>query len=237
MNTRSFVIGSFSSILSILSTACASGAATSPPEARGPTALADAHSDVMPRRSCGPSNTTPAPADGLLADFSTKKGPVRTFVPSGFPTTTLSQSTEAGHLAMHVSAVPGAKPQILSANMLLDSCVDASGYSGVEFSLSGSLSGCSLVYASIDPEHQYYRPEGPYPPQLPISAADVTAQPRTFRAPFHDPGIPGNPATPTDASKLSFMQWLVIVPVGSIDGTPVPPCNGSLAIDDVKLYR
>lgn len=93
------------------------------------------------------------------------------------------------------------------------------------------------MYASVDPEHQYDRPEGPYPPQLPIPVAELTSQPRTMKAPFRNPGIQGNPATPTDASKLAFVQRLVILPVGSSDGSPVPPCTGTIAIDGVKLYR
>jgi hypothetical protein len=121
--------------------------------------------------------------------------------------------------------------------MPFDGCVDASKFDGVQFSLGGSLSGCSLVFASVDPEHQYYRVEGPYPPQLPIAADALTSEARTFKAPFRNPGIQGNPTTPVDGSKLAFLQWMVIVPVGSIDGSPVPPCTGTLAIDDVMFYR
>jgi hypothetical protein len=119
--------------------------------------------------------------------------------------------------------------------MMLDGCIDASGFAGVEFSLAGSLSGCSLQFASVDPEHQYLGPEGAYPPQTRI--AEVTSAPRTIKAPFRNADIPGRPATPADPSKLAFVQWMVIVPVGSHDGSPVAPCTGNLVIDDVKLYR
>jgi hypothetical protein len=133
--------------------------------------------------------------------------------------------------------VPGGKPQVLVASLFFEGCVDARGFSGVQFNLSGSLAGCMLTYASVDPEHQYQRAGGPYPPQTRIAPSSLTAEPRTITAPFLRPDSPGNPATPTDAGQLSFLQWLVMVPVGSDDGTPVPLCTGSIVIDDVKLYR
>jgi hypothetical protein len=217
--------------------ACASTASTA--DSRPAASLDETVTeDPIPRRSCSPANTKAAAADGLLADFSTKQGQVFAAVPRGYATTnTLSQSTEGGHLVVNVSAVPDDKPRFLTASMLLDGCIDASGFAGVEFSIAGSLSGCSLVYASVDPEHQYVGRDGPYPPQTRIAAAELTSQPRTIRAPFAQADIAGRPATPTDASKLAFVQWMVIVPVGSSDSSPVPPCTGKLVIDDVKLYR
>jgi hypothetical protein len=235
MNSRLSAIGCFSTIAIA---ACASGGAVSISESRGEASLGNASSEnLIPRRSCSSANTSVVAADGVLADFSSKKGKIVTSVLPGSPPTTLTQSTDAGNLIVNVNAVPGARPQFLTTTMLFDGCVDASGYSGVQFSLAGTLSGCSLVYASVDPEHQYYGPEGPYPSQTPIPVSDLTSQPRTITASFRNPGIQGRPATPTDPSKLAFIQWMVIVPVGSTDGTPVPPCTGSMVIDDVKLYR
>jgi hypothetical protein len=120
---------------------------------------------------------------------------------------------------------------------VFDGCVDAHGFAGVQFSLSGSLSGCSMTYASIDPEHQYYQDGGPYPPQKRISTDEVTSTPRTITAPFLNPEIQGNPATPVDASKLAAIQWAIIVPVAPEDGNAATPCTGKIFIDDVKLYR
>lgn len=237
MNTKSTAVGIFGSLL--FATACASGGATSTAESRREPSLASAEGESpIVRRACSPSTTSAARSDGLLADFGAKPGQIVTSVPPGSPaTTTLTHATSGGQLTLHASAVPGDKPQFLVATMPFDGCIDASGFEGVQFSLSGSLSGCSLGFASVDPEHQYYRPDGPYPPQSPILAAEVTSQSRTIKAPFRNAGIQGNPATPTDTSKLAFVQWLLIVPVGSSDGSAVPPCNGAIAIDDVKLYR
>jgi hypothetical protein len=219
----------------VWASACASTASTT---ASRPGASLDetVTEDPIPRRSCSPANTKVAAADGLLADFSTKQGQVYASVPRSYPpTTTATQTTEAGKLVVNVNALPGDKPQFLTTTMLFDGCIDASAFAGVQFSLSGSLSGCSLQFGSVDPEHQYLGPDGPYPPQTRI--AEVTSDPRTITAPFGKSDIPGRPATPVDQGKLAFVQWMVIVPVGSQDGSPVPACTGNLVIDDVKLYR
>jgi hypothetical protein len=242
MKSELHTLGVFGSVL--LTAACASSGATATSEMRAEGRPGSAASEqLIPRRSCTPTNTSVAPADGLLADFSAKPGggvpaKVQSSVPpNAVPSPTLTSTTDGGMLKIEVQAMPGAKPQVLSTELLFDGCVDASGFSGVEFKLSGSLSGCSLTYASVDPEHQYYRPGGPYPPQKRIAAAELTAEPRTITASFGNPESPGNPATPTDAGRLAFLQWLVIVPVGSDGGEAVPPCTGTLHVDDVKLYR
>lgn len=227
----------FSAVL--FAAACASGVAASTSEGRRETSLGNPDREQYIRRSCGASNTSAAPADGVLADFAGKKGQVITFVPPGAPaTTSLTHVMDSGKHTVNVNAIPGAKPQFLTMTVLFDDCIDATGFAGVQFNVSGSLSGCALVYASVDPEHQYRGPEGPYPPQTRIPVADLSSQSHTIKAPFRDPGIQGNPATPVDPSKIAFIQWLVIVPVGgSIDGRDVPSCNGSVVVDDIKLYR
>jgi len=148
----------------------------------------------------------------------------------------MTSGTQDGKLTINVKAALGAKPQIFSTSLFFDRCVDASGFAGIEFSISGSLSGCSLTYASVDPEHQFYRAGGPYPPQTRFSQDDVKSQPKKIVAPFRSSDIPGSPPTPADPSKLAFIQWLVIAPVAADDGS-APPCAGSIIIDVVKLYR
>ncbi len=234
MNSRLSALGFFNTIL--FAAACASSGAASAPESSSSMGNAASQKELIPRKSCSPSNTAAAAADGVLADFSGKQGQVFASVPPDYPpTTTVTQTTEGGKLVVNVNALPGDKPQFLTTTMFFDGCVDASAFTGVQFSLSGSLSGCTLQFGSVDPEHQYLGPDGPYPPQTRI--AEVTSEARTITAPFRKPDIEGRPATPVDASKLAFVQWMVIVPVGSMDGTPVPPCTGKLVIDDVKLYH
>ena len=243
MNSKLSPIGLLSTLL--FASTCASGGATTIPEAR-PEAHLDGTGgeEILPRRTCASSGRLAAPADGMIADFSGTDpgsgapGRIATLLPPApKQASALTHEASGGNLTIGVNAVPGAKPQVLVTTLLFDSCLDASGFAGVQFNLSGSLSGCALNYASVDVEHQYYRAGGPYPPQKRLSPADLTPQPQTIKAPFLKPDDPGNPAVPTDPSKLLFVQWLVMVPVGSHDGSPVPPCTGSITVDDVKLYR
>jgi hypothetical protein len=229
---------SFIGVSLLLATACASSGTTT--SAVRPKA-GHVESEI-PRRSCSAGNTAAAPSHGLITDFSaTQPGGVRgnlvVSLPPDSAPGSITHTTEAGNLTLKVNAVPGGKPQVFTASLFFDGCVDARGFSGIQFKLSGSLSGCMLTFASVDPEHQYYRAGGPYPPQTRVAPSSLTSEATTITAPFLHPDTVGNPATPTDASQLAFLQWLVMVPVGADDGTPVPPCTGSIAIDDVKLYR
>lgn len=248
MKRYSSTIGLLGSVLFVAG--CASGgAATSASGARPESYVANTAGEVsIPRWSCTPSNTTAAPNNGLIADFSAKSPagahpaalPIKLFTavpPEFLSSSSVNQTAEQGKLTIQVHAPAGAKPQVLTAALMFDGCVDASGFAGVQFNISGALSGCALNFASVDPDHQYYRAEGPYPPQMRVSAGDLTAQPRTFKAPFATADIKGSPATPVDAGKLASLQWLVIVPVAPDDGSSVAPCTGTIALDDVKLYR
>jgi hypothetical protein len=243
MNTRYSFIGILGSLL--LGAACASGGATTTSGARPEARMGNEGSETLIRRlSCSSTNTVAAPANGLIADFSSQRdgggvaGKLVTALPPDSPSSSaMTHTTDGGKLTINVNAPATTKPQVLTTSLMFDGCVDASGYTGVQFDIRGSLSGCGLTYATVDPEHQYYQPEGPYPPQTKISPAELTSTSRSIKAPFQGSAIQGNPSTPTDASKLAFVQWLVLVPVGADDGTAVPPCTGNLVIDDVKLYR
>jgi hypothetical protein len=231
MSSRLSSLGLLTAVLSLAS--CASGGATASSGARAEEPLADAVEENIARVTCSSANTAPAPATGVIAN----SGKLVSVVPrNAVPGATMTGSAQDGKLTIDVKAALGPKPQVFSASLFFDKCMDASGFAGIEFSVSGSLSGCSLTYASVDPKHQYYRTGGPYPPQTRISPEDVKPEPRKIVAPFRGSDIPGSPATPTDSSKLAFIQWLVIAPVAADDGS-APPCSGSIIIDGVKLYR
>ena len=241
MNNNPSTIGFFSSFL--FAAACASGGTAERSEtglaANKGTAASESH---LARRSCTASNTSIAPSNGLIADFGQAPGgissKIATFVSPESPTNSApTYTTSGGKLSIQANTAPGAKPQFLTTTLQFDGCIDASGFTGIEFTISGSFSGCSLVYASVDPEHQYLGPGGHFPPQKSIAAADMTATPRQIKAPFSGSDIQGNPATPVDASKLAFVLWQFIIPVAPDDGSTVPPCTASIAIDDVRLYR
>jgi hypothetical protein len=235
--TRTCILGLMTNVL--LASACASGGATSAPMRSDPPAAANAV--AIARWTCTSNNTTVAPADGLISDFSDKgglPGRIDVSVPTdAVPGVILSQTMDAGRLAVEIKAAPGPKPQVLTVTRPFDGCVDARGFAGVQFSLSGSLSGCAMTYATIDPAHQYYEAGGPYPPQKRIAADEVASASRTITAPFQKSEIQGNPATPVDPAQLAAIQWAIMVPVAPDDGSAVSPCTGEIFIDDVKLYR
>ncbi len=237
--TRTCILG-LSTVL--LTAACASGGATTAAEMRSssyPGTMSGP--EPVSRWTCTPGTTTAASPDGLISDFSDKGGvpaKISASVPAdAAPGVIFSQATEAGRMVVEVKAAPGPKPQVLTVTQAFNGCLDARGFSGVQFSLSGSLSGCSMTYASIDPTHQYYEAGGPYPPQKRIPADEVTSTPRTVTAPFQTSDIQGNPATPVDPGQLGAIQWVIIVPVAPDDGSAASPCTGKIFIDDVKLYR
>jgi hypothetical protein len=240
MTPRTRILGLLSNLL--LAAACATGGVTGATEMRSDTRPGNvSKAETIPRWTCTPGTTAVAPADGLISDFSDKggvSGKLFTSVPpDALPGVSMSQVTDAGRLVLDVKAVPGPKPQVLTATRVFDGCVDARGFAGIQFSLSGTLSGCSMTYATIDPAHQYCEADGPYPPQKKISADEVTSVPRIVSAPFQRPEIQGNPATPVDAGQLAAIQWIVIVPVAPDDGSAATPCAGKIFIDDVRLYR
>jgi hypothetical protein len=235
MSSRSSTLGFFS-VLSFAA-ACASGGATAPSGARPDEGLADPPDENIARVTCSPANTKTAPTNGQIADLSANPGKLVSSVPrDAVAGATMTGRTQDGKVTIDVKAALGPKPQIFSASLFFDQCVDATGFAGIEFTVRGSLAGCSMTYASVDPEHQFYRVGGPYPPQMRLSPDEVTSTPRKIVASFRNPDIAGSPPTPTDPSKLAFIQWLVIAPVAADDGS-APPCTGSIIIDDIKLYR
>jgi len=154
-------------------------------------------------------------------------------------------TTTGGKLNIQINAPATSSPQLLGTMIQFDSCIDASPFTGVQFAASGSFSGCSLIYATGDVEHEDVTksftfasgPEGSYVPQHKIAADDLSSTPRTIKLPFASTDIQGNPPTPLDPAKLIFTLWQFIVPVAADDGSATPPCSASLTISDIKFYR
>ena len=206
----------------------------------------------LPSRPCTPSNTLRAPADGLIADFKDAGGGIE--ISGGIVTYaapkvaglgSASYTTTGGALAITVNTAPVSKPQFLGVVVAFDKCIDARAFTGVQFTISGSFSGCSLQFATGDAEHQDMTfassfatgPAGSYPPQDRIAADEMTATPRIVKAPFAVTDVQGSPAVPLDPSKLISTQWQFTVPVAAEGETDNPMCKGSVTVDNVKFYR
>jgi hypothetical protein len=198
-------------------------------------------------RDCTAANTSVAPSDGLIADFTDTDGGINLVngelaaFPNG-SSAVLTYSTTGA--ALHVTGEIGATSQYQYPNMILGfgSCIDATAFSGVQFSISGSYSGCTMQYATADVEHQDETsgapaatgPLGSYPPQTTIPPTQLTSTPQTLRMPFGAPASRGNPATPLDKAKLIFALWQFTVAPAT--GDAATSCVVDITVDDVRFY-
>ena len=197
---------------------------------------------------CTPSSTRLAPADGLIADFADPDagieiggelvkygdGPNPIDGP-GSPT----YATSGGALNITENAAPTSKPRYLGVLISFDGCVDASAFTGVQFSISERLfGGCTMSYATGDVVHQSNTTglpyatgaTGAYPPWAAVTPEQT---PTTLMMPFVGGPSGGNPSTPLDTTKLTFVYWQFTVaaaPGGAL------PCVADVTVDDVTFY-
>jgi hypothetical protein len=197
---------------------------------------------------CTPASTRLAPADGLIADFmgaddgieiggeivkyGDKPNPIDG---PGSPT----YSTSGGTLHITENAPAEAAARYLGVVISFDGCVDASAFTGVQFSVSdASLGGCTMVYATADVVHTSATTGLPYATGAPSAfspQAMVTPEPTpaTLMMPFVGGPSGGSPATPVDPTKLTHVLWQFTVdaaPAGALS------CIADVTIDDVTFY-
>jgi hypothetical protein len=196
---------------------------------------------------CTPSSTRLAPADGLIADFMGADDGIEIggeIVKSGDGPNAIdglgspSYTTTGGALRIMENAPATPAARFLAVLISFDGCVDASAFTGVQFSISdASLGGCTMVYATGDVVHQSastglpYATGAPsaYPPQ---SAVTPEQAPATLMMPFVGGPSGGSPGTPLDTTKLTFVLWeFNVAPSGG-----ALPCVADVTVDDVKFY-
>jgi hypothetical protein len=155
-------------------------------------------------------------------------------------------STSGGALHITESGLATSAPQYVGVALNFAGCIDATAFTGVQFSISGSFSGCTMQYASGDSEHQdpatgapySTGPSGAYPPQSTLTTAQVTATPQTSMMPFTGNTMFGDPQTPLDTTKLILMLWQFTIPAAApatADGG-TPACVADITIDNVAFY-
>lgn len=185
-----------------------------------------------------------APCDGLIADFSSADGgiPIMGGITtwSGIlkPTFTL----ENGTLNIMEDVTQADHPQYLGTTLYFNNCVDASAFTGVQFTISGSVSAaCQVIFGANDLAHddkasdkkgQCDAGSSCYAPNMTIPMA-VTATPTVIQMPW----IMGSsvPDVPLDPAHLVGVQWQFTVGPTADGGTP-QECTAQLHIDDVKFY-
>ncbi len=196
-------------------------------------------------RPCKPSETIVAPADGLIADFANADGNsvdsrILTY-PIGSASAP-SYTTASGALHITLDRPATSVPQYLGVVLQTGpSCMDATAFHGVQFSISGSFSGCSMQFYANDDAHQddttgaphASGPAGSYPPQAPLTSQQVTSTAQILQMPFSDQ-VGGNPPTPIDRARLIMVAWQFTV--DATTGTAPSSCVADLVIDDVRFY-
>jgi hypothetical protein len=212
-------------------------------------------------QGCNPSNTSTAPADGLIADFmngtpvadptgggSRSLGGIVTFGPPGiiYGPASPTYSVTGGTLNITESAPATSVDQHVGLAVDFNNCIDASAFTGVQFTISGSFSGCSIGYGTADSEHDDSTfeiphatgPAGSYLPLAQLTAAQVTSTPMPISMPFNGTGAPsyGNPASALDPTKLTEVEWVFTIPAAAAGDGGTPMCTANLTIDNVKFY-
>jgi hypothetical protein len=195
-----------------------------------------------------PSGCSTGPAaqpTELIADFTGSQGieiggSVASYPSDGTgPTFDLS----GGGLHFQVTRPPTSAPQNLGVGISFPDCIDASTSTGIQFSILGSFSGCTLQYSTAFAQDDQLALDvnkgactGPvaadcYAPSFPIATISSTAA-MTVQVPFYGPGLVGGaPLTVIDPRSLTSLQWQLDVPAGS-----GPSCTADIHIDDVTFY-
>jgi len=141
----------------------------------------------------------------------------------------------------------------MNGNATGTDCVNASAFTGVQFDLSGSLTGtgCAMVFSINDSEHadpaastpadpKAGGPAGSYAPQLAIMASQITSTAMTIKVPFTGAGSPAfaggaaSPATAVDPMKLTGVQWQMATPKAADGGST--ECVWNINLANVKFY-
>jgi hypothetical protein len=212
--------------------------------------MGDVRATCVPKASdcavgCNATNTTAAPADGLITAFSVPNSGVQNGVIAG-PAEAAPIFTTDGALRIRVDTPALSTAQLFGVHYGFPECVDATAFTGVQFSIRGSLSGCTFGEATQDSAHQpaaggsatgadRHGSGGPesVPNTTALTGEQITSNPQTLQIPFAAQSN-GVPATPTDKSKITDVAWVFLVQPYAVDGPTA--CRADLTIADVGFY-
>jgi hypothetical protein len=185
-------------------------------------------------------------ADSLIADFSGADGtvavsPLGPAFTYGVPAP--AHVVQAGGWRVTLTSPGAVHAQYFGVGFTLNGnpegthCLDASAYTGIRFTVSGTLAGsCLFDYAATDSQHENASVDSrgtgdatAYGPQARVPGP--AASPATILMPFSGAGAPtgGNPAVAIDETKLTRVHWQFAVP-------PASSCAVDILIDDVTFY-
>jgi hypothetical protein len=196
---------------------------------------------------CTMSNTRVASSDGVIASFMDESG--LNFFTFGSPDALMFTAADGAlNLTENHAAVPYA--QYDGIGLGFTECVDATSFAGVEFTISGSMSGCTMQYstsfteddvndgtANSDPRGSCQRSEfsSCYSPQISIIPAPVAT---TIKAPWANPSfyVLGSPVlSPNDPGRLVGVQWQFTIAPAPDGGSDT--CVADVTITNLAFYR
>jgi hypothetical protein len=199
--------------------------------------------------ACTAATTMVAPSNGLIADFSSPDGGVEIgaqLFPYPFDASAPDYSLSDGALHLTVNTPATSAIQYIGLFVGFTDCIDATAFTGVSFTLSGSVAGCTMQYATGDVEHSDSTVNthlgtgaaGTYQPAVDLTAGQLAAAPQVLMMPFAVNPAFGNPPTPLDKTKLIDMIWQFVVPAAAPTTADAAPaaCVGNVTIDNVSFY-
>jgi len=194
-----------------------------------------------------------APASSDIATFSSADGGISsldgtfTYGDTPKPVFTIGTGTVNVTDTVQTSAAPHYQGFgiYFNGNIAGTDCVDGHTYTGIQFDISGSLTGagCTSQFSILDSEHaditastdpKSAGPKGSYAPQLQITSAQLTTTPTTIKVPYTTPAG-GSPASAVDTTKLTGVQWQLSVPAATDGGAT--ECDWNINIANVKFYN
>jgi hypothetical protein len=147
----------------------------------------------------------------------------------GVPAPVVSVAGGAAHVTLTASS--SASVNYVGFGLAFNSCVNASAYSGVRFTLTGTVTGCTMqfmttyteVLPTSDPKGMCSGPTC-YPSQT-----DVTPQAAPRSVAWNAYTRPGVPVATVDAGRLANVVWQFTIPASTA-------CSADVTIDDVQFY-
>jgi hypothetical protein len=114
------------------------------------------------------------------------------------------------------------------------SCIDASQYAGVRFTITGDLGACRLVFSVVTSEDNSTMsgPEGACTATMCYQPMSGPLAPGTTTVTFAEM-TGGMPMDGVDPAALNGIQWTALLPT---DET-LPPCNANFVVSDVSFVR
>jgi hypothetical protein len=203
-------------------------------------------------RMCGASGDASAgicqvaPCDGVIGTFTSADGgiPIMGGLTNwGGAFNRPTYSIDGGYLTLMETASQGAAPQYVGVTLYFFNCVDASAFTGVQFTVSGSVSSsCHLVFGANDIAHDDHSQDSKgtcdagsncYAPNM-IVATPITSTATTVKIPWLMGG--SVPDVPLDPGTLTGVQWQFTIDPTPDGGTSMD-CAAQLQISDVKFYK